>query len=189
MRRLERGAGRTVGAGDTVPNSGSRRPAIPGLVLGRARGRGSHPRTRAALGLRPGTQRSPARSWLTEACSILRVYGGRSRPKGRTGAGTRRQTGPGHESAARRRKENAAAERREARRPAIRPSSPAIRRWVRPRGGPRVRRFRTSACRRSAPFIFLGSRNRQRGTRPLLNGPAEHWLLARPPPEIQKHRQ
>src|SRR5256714_12543370 len=34
---------------------------------GGARGRGSHPRTRAASGLRPGTQRSPARSWLTAA--------------------------------------------------------------------------------------------------------------------------
>jgi hypothetical protein len=35
MRRLERGAGRKVGTGDAVPNSGSRRPAIPGLGLGR----------------------------------------------------------------------------------------------------------------------------------------------------------
>src|SRR3954471_7145597 len=35
MRRLERGAGRKVGTGDAVPNSGSRRPVIPGLGLGR----------------------------------------------------------------------------------------------------------------------------------------------------------
>src|SRR5436190_14636936 len=42
MRRLERGAGRKVRAGDVAFNSGSRRPAIPGLVLGR------RPRTRLA---------------------------------------------------------------------------------------------------------------------------------------------
>src|SRR3954470_17644634 len=57
---------------------------------GGARGRGSHPRTRAASGLRLGTQRSPAGS---------RLIGGANAP----------------ESAARRRKENAAAERRKAR--------------------------------------------------------------------------
>jgi len=60
-----------------------------------ARGRGSQPRTRAAAGLRPGTQRSPAGSRLTAAHDAA-------------------------ESAARRRKENAAAGRREARRPASR---------------------------------------------------------------------
>ena len=81
------------GTGEQVLKSGGGRPAIPGLGRCGARAAGSQPRTRAASGLRPGTQRSPARSWLT-AAQMRR------------------------ESAARRRKENAAAERREARRPA-----------------------------------------------------------------------
>src|SRR5437763_16726059 len=56
------------------------------------------------------------------------------------------------ESAARRRKENAAAERREARRWAY-PAGDLRRSGDRPirEDGHRVRRFRTSACRRSAP--------------------------------------
>ena len=70
------------------------------------------------------------------------------------------------ESAARRRKENAAAERREARRPAswagdLRRSEDRPDREA----GHRVRRFRTSACRRSAPLIFR-ERKQTKGTRP-----------------------
>jgi hypothetical protein len=71
----------------------------------------------------------------------------------------------------------AAAQRREARRPAS---------WAgdlrRPGDGPSreaghgVRRFRTSACRRSAPLIFFGGGKQTRGTRPLPIGPAERWL-------------
>src|SRR5438045_74862 len=85
------------GTGDEVLNSAAGARQFRASGWGGARGRGSHPRTRAASGLRPGTQRSPARSWLTAA--LKRAA----------------------ESAARRRKENAAAERRKARRPAIRP--------------------------------------------------------------------
>jgi len=62
------------------------------------------------------------------------------------------------ESAARRRKENAAAGRREARRPTslaghLRRSGDGSARET----DHRVRRFRTSACRRSAPPLFLGA--------------------------------
>jgi len=118
------------GTGEQVFKSGSRRPAIPGLGWCGARGRGSHPRTRAASGLRSEVLRPPARSWLMAEWKISA------------------------ESAARRRKENAAVERREAHRPAIRPSSPAIRRWTWPRGRSPGAAIRTSACRRSAPPFF-----------------------------------
>jgi|GEM_PF-6059860 len=145
MRRLERGAGRRRDR-RTGPCSGSRRPAIPGLGWSGARGRGSHPRTRAASGLRPEVQRPPARSWLTAA---------RKRAA---------------ESAARRRSENAAAGRREARRP------PSLAGHLRRSGDGSaretdhwVRRFRTSACRRSAPLIFSGAEE-DKGYPPLSNG-------------------
>ena len=56
--------------------------------------------------------------------------------------------------------------------------SQAILRSAHPRGRPRVRRFRTSACRRSAPLDFFGERKRTRGTRsPTRNRPAERWLF------------
>src|SRR5947209_13844603 len=94
MRRLERGAGRISG-----PENRSRLPAAGARQFrasdwGGARGRAARTaRARAASGLRPEVLRPPARSWLTAV--------------GNTCA-----TG---ESAARRRKENAAAERREGR--------------------------------------------------------------------------
>ena len=103
-----RGASRgVVEAGRTEGEAGEqaillRWPAlgeIPGLGRCGARGRASQARTRAASGLRPGTLRSPARSWLTAA-----GLGLKARP-------------PAVESAARRRT-NAAVERREARWPA-----------------------------------------------------------------------
>src|SRR5947209_1362739 len=142
MRRLERGAGRKVGAGDAALNSGSRRPAIPGLGLVRRPRCRLATGTRAAAALRPEVLWPPARSWLMAA--LKRAA----------------------ESAARRRKENAAAERREARRPTslagdLRQSGDRPDREA----GHRVRRFRTSACRRFAPLIFWGSRKRTRGTR------------------------
>ena len=141
------------GTGEQVLESGSRRPAIPGLGWCGARGRGSQPRTRAASGLRPGVQRPPARSWLTAA---------RKRAA---------------ESAARRRSENAAAERREARRPAswagdLRRSEDRPDREA----GHRVRRFRTSACRRSVPLIFLGRGNNEGHPAPRANRAAQRWL-------------
>jgi hypothetical protein len=52
------------GTGEQVLESGSRRPAIPGLVLVRRPRYRLATGTRAASGLRSGTQRSPARSWL-----------------------------------------------------------------------------------------------------------------------------
>jgi len=93
MRRRDGGAGRKVGAGDAAFNSGSRRPAIPGLALGR------RPRTRLATSYSGGVGAPPggttaSRQELAD-CDAHRVA----------------------ESAARRRKENAAAGRRKARRP------------------------------------------------------------------------
>ncbi len=137
-------------------SSGGGRPAIPGLRRCGARGRGSQPRTRAASGLRPEALRPPARSWLTAA---------RKRAA---------------ESAARRRSENAAAERREARRPASW-AGDLRRSGDRPdrEAGHRVRRFRTSACRRSAPPRFVGSGKRTRGSPRPTKRAAEHWLFNR----------
>jgi len=134
--------------------------------------------TRAASGLRLGILWSPARSWLTEPlgnCGLADVSG----PKGRTESRIRKSR-DGPESAARRRSENAAAERREARRPTslagdLRRSRDRADREA----AHRVRRIRTSACRRSAPFIFSRrAEKRRRGTRPPLNGPAQRWLFA-----------
>src|SRR2546423_15080454 len=70
------------------------------------------------------------------------------------------------ESAARCRKEDTAAERREARRRAY-PAGHLRRPGDGPdrEAGHRVRRFRTSACRRSAPLISLREQKRTRGTR------------------------
>jgi hypothetical protein len=73
----------------------------------------------------------------------------------------------------------AAAGRREARRPAswagdLRRSEDRPFREV----GHRVRRFRTSACRRSAPLTFFRERKRTRGIRrPRSNRAAERWLF------------
>src|SRR4051812_22506416 len=85
------------GTGEQVLNPAAGAGQFRASDWGGARGRGSQPRTRAAAGLRPGTLRSPARSWLMAA--LKRAA----------------------ESAARRRKENAAAERRKARRLAHQP--------------------------------------------------------------------
>ncbi len=41
----------------------------------------------------------------------------------------------------------------------------------------RVRRFRTSACRRSAPLIFFGERRKTKGYPPLSKRAAERWLF------------
>src|SRR3954470_14876975 len=115
------------GTGEQVLQSGSRRPAIPGLGLGR------RPRVSLAsshsggVGAPSGDTRSPARSWLTEAVWHSGL-GGSSGPKGRTDAESDSHR-TGHESAARRRKENAAAERRKARPARVMGwASPAIRR-------------------------------------------------------------
>ena len=81
------------------------------------------------------------------------------------------------ESAARRRKENAAAERRKARRSAIRPvisGDPEIGSTARRATGCGVPHQRLSAL--CSPH-FLGSGNKQRGTRSPFNGMAERWLF------------
>jgi hypothetical protein len=44
------------------------------------------------------------------------------------------------------------------------------RRWTRPRGGSRGAAIRTSACRRSAPLIFLRERKTDEGTAPCQSG-------------------
>ena len=132
---------------------GTRRYSVPTPAAGArqfrascwcgARGRGSQPRTRAASGLRPGTLRSPARSWLTIGGHVAHI----------------------DESAARRRKENAAAERRKARRPAS---------WAGDlrRSGDRSARETDHRVRRSAPApvgallpSFSRERKRTKGTR------------------------
>src|SRR4051812_23102216 len=134
MRRLERGAGRKVGTGDAVPNSGSRRLVIPGLGLGR------RPRVSLAsshsggVGAPPGGTKASCRSWLTAA---------RKRAA---------------ESAARRRKENAAAERRKARRRAypagdLRRSGDRLDREA----GHRVRRSAPAPVGALLPLIFGGA--------------------------------
>ena len=133
MRRLDGGAGRRR---DRRTGPRIRQPA-PG---------NSGPRAGAAPAL-PARNRHP---------------GGVGAPPGGTTvpcqelADRRRKSA--RESAARSRKENAAAERREARRPAslagdLRRSGDGSARET----GHRVRRFRTSACRRSAPLIFSGA--------------------------------
>jgi hypothetical protein len=73
-------------------------------VFGRsgARGSASQVGSRAASGLRPGVIRPPARSWLTDGPTASAQAGALETPD---------------ESAARRRSENAAEERREAQRP------------------------------------------------------------------------
>ena len=63
------------GAGEQVLKSGSRRPAIPGLVLGRRPRCRLATGTRAASGLRPEVLRPPARSWLTAAQGRRRKRG------------------------------------------------------------------------------------------------------------------
>src|SRR5437763_10368054 len=68
MRRLERGAGRKVGAGDAALNSGSRRPAIPGLVLV------WRPRTRLAPSHSGGVGAPPGGT--TASCQELADGGG-----------------------------------------------------------------------------------------------------------------
>jgi hypothetical protein len=68
MRRLERGAGRRRDrrTGPSTSAAGARQ--LRASDWRGARGRAARTaRTRAASGLRPGTQRSPARSWLTGA--------------------------------------------------------------------------------------------------------------------------
>src|SRR2546423_9163911 len=86
------------------------------------------------------------------------------------------------ESAARRRKENAAAERRKARRRAY-PAGDLRRSGDRPdrEAGHGVRRFRTSACRRSAPPRFWGAEtDKAQPTRPYKRA-AERWLAGTEP--------
>jgi hypothetical protein len=99
-----------------------------------ARGRAARTaRTRAASGLRPEALRPPARSWLT--ATRYRVA----------------------ESAARCSKENAAMERRKARRPRMAGDLwPDFRRSAQPRGEPPGASVnRASAVQRSIPLIFF----------------------------------
>ena len=152
MRRLDGGAGRRR-ARRYASKSGSRRPAIPGLVLGR------RPRTRFAPSYSGGVGTPPGGT--TASCQELaddrwarfappakaRPDAGRRTPQ----QGAERRAGPRHG-------------------PVI-SGDPEI--------GPLARR--TTGCgdphqRLSAlcsPRFFERSRRRTRGTRPLLNGPAE----------------
>src|SRR5436853_1180667 len=141
MRRLsaEQAGG---GTGEQVPKSGSRRPAIPGLGLVR----------------RP-------RTWFAATHP-----GGGGAPPGGTMASCQELADGGvdaAESAARRRSENAAAGRREARRPAYRPVISGD-----PEMGSTARR--ATGCGVSAPapvgallpLIFRGAENRRRAPAP-----------------------
>ena len=90
-----------------------------------ARGRGDEthpPSPRAAPGLRPGTLRSPARSWLTAgraACPRLKGAAAQKGLRSRASGGTKRNAG-----SAARRCHDAAMERREA--PAFPPRNAAL---------------------------------------------------------------
>ena len=151
------------GTGERVLNPAIGRPGNPGLRSVRRPGARLATGTRAASGLRPGAispcQELADGGWSRlpkVAADVLARKAGRSRT----------QRGPPvPKSAARRRKENAAAERREARRWAIPPAISGD-----PEIGPTARRatgaaFRTSACRRSAPLIFSRGRKRTKGSR------------------------
>ena len=77
-----------MGAGDAALNSGSRHPAIPGLVLvRRLRVEVRHLGTRAAAGLRPEALRPPAGSRLTEGGPALKVMADASLTKGQPASG------------------------------------------------------------------------------------------------------
>jgi hypothetical protein len=144
MRRLERGAGRRRGVEmrsfNPAANAGNRGG------WGGARARGSQPRTRAASGHALGV--------LRPLCEEL--------ADGPVHHGTRKRgPKPKHRRKAMPR---AAAERREARRPTLL-AGDLRRSGDRPdrKAGHRVRRFRTSACRRSAPLIFFQGAENRRG--------------------------
>ena len=157
MRRLGGGAGRKVGLEirPSTPAAGARQ--FRASDWGGARGRGSHPRTRAASGLRPGTLRSPARSWLTIEGTLCAVT--KARPD------------------AVRKTPQQSAERRAGLRhwpviSGVPEMGPLARRATGRRG------FRTSACRRSAPLFFFGERKTDEGhPEPHPNRAAERWLF------------
>jgi len=151
------------GTGEQVLNPAAGARQFRASCWGGARGRDSQPRTRAASGLRPEVLRPPARSWLTEPlgnCGLADV----SVPKGRTESQIRKSR-DGPESAARRRKENAAAGRRKARRPT------SLAGDLR-RSGDRADREAAHRVRRSAPApvgallpFFSGERKKTKGIR------------------------
>jgi hypothetical protein len=119
-----------------------------------------HPGTRAASG--------PALGTLRSLCEEL--------ADGPSDIGTRKR-GP---KLKHRRKAmpRAAAGRREARRPTSL-AGDLRRSEDRPdrKAGHGVRRFRTSACRRSAPLFFFGERRKTKGYPPPSNRAAERWLF------------
>jgi ribosomal protein L44E len=177
MRRLERGAGRKV---DRRFGPKAFRQPAPGnsgpWLVRRPRARFA-PSHSGGVGAPPGDTTIPCQE-------LADVAGLRSRRTDADALQTKQQPAQGptenrsvHESAARRRSENAAAGRREARRPAswaghLRRSGDGSARET----DHRVRRFRTSACRRSAPLIFWGAEN-GRGHPPPANRVAERWLF------------
>jgi hypothetical protein len=153
MRRLERGAGRKVGTGDAVPNSGSRRLVIPGLGLGR------RPRVSLASSHSGGVGAPPGGT--KASCQELADGGAKSAA----------------ESAARRRKENAAAERRKARRGAypagdLRRSGDRLDREA----GHRVRRSAPAPAGALLPSFF-GERKQTKGTGALPKRGDGAWLF------------
>jgi hypothetical protein len=122
------------GAGEQVPSSGSRRPAIPGLGLVR------RPRVSLASS-HPGGVGAPP-GGITAFCQELADSGARAPQKARPDAV--------------RKTPQQSAERRA-----------GLRHWPVISGDPEMElsrgsssgaAFRTSACRRSAPLIFFGSR-------------------------------
>jgi hypothetical protein len=157
------------GTGERVLNPAIGRPGNPGLRSVRRPGAWLATGTRAASGLRPGAI-SPCQELADGAGPPSERCGGRPGPKGRTVADQKgvHQSRKARPDAVRKTPQQGAERRTGGR---SRRSSRAIPRWALPRGGPRVRRIRTSACRRSAPSFFSErSRRRQRGTRPLPTG-------------------
>ena len=143
------------GTGEQVPTLAAGARQFRASDWGGARARAERTaRTRAAAGLRSEVLWPPARSWLT--------IDGHTRAV--------------DESAARRRKENAAAERREARRP----RAGDLR-----RSGDRSARETDHRVRRSAPApvgallpLIFGERENRRGAPGALSKPAaQRWLF------------
>src|SRR5436305_13217331 len=142
------------GTGEQVPHSGSRRPAIPGLGLGRRPRARFAPSHSGGVGAPPGDTTIPCRE-----------------------PADRRKCRKAWPDAVRRTPQQSAERRARARVMGLgdlRRSGDRLDREA----SHRVRRIRTSACRRSAPLILSG-RQKDKGyaRRPPPNRAAELWLM------------
>jgi hypothetical protein len=167
------------GTGERVLKSGSRRPAIPGPRLER------RPRARFAPSHSGGVGAPPGGT-MASCQELADVAGLWSRRMDADALQPKQQPAQGPTETPRPTKARPDAVRKTPQQSAERRAGPRqwpvisgriFRRWTYPRGRSRVRRIRTSACRRSAPLVFSGSGERTRGTRPHPTGPAELGCL------------